>query len=43
MLGRKTGVGVLSFPHIILWNCCNHHLELAVADCLKEVIGDNHF
>jgi len=46
MLGRKAGVGVLlqkSFPHIILWHCCNHRLELAVADCLKEVSGINHF
>lgn len=46
MLGRKAGVGVLlqkSFPHIILQHCCNHRLELAVADCLKEVSGINHF
>jgi len=45
-LGRKAGVGVLlqkSFPHIILWHCCNHRLELAVADCLKEVSEINHF
>jgi len=39
MLGHKAGVGVLlqkSFSHIILWYCCNHHLELAVADCLNK-------
>ncbi|KAL4108076.1 hypothetical protein QTP88_018331 [Uroleucon formosanum] len=41
MLGRKARVGVLlqkSFPHIILWHCCNHRLELAVADCFKELL-----
>lgn len=46
MLGRKTGVGTLlknDFPNIITWHCCNHRLELAVNDTLKEVSGLNHF
>lgn len=46
MLGRKSGVGALlksTFPDIIIWHCCNHRLELAVSDTLKEVNGLNHF
>lgn len=46
MLGRKSGVGTLlknDFPNIITWHCCNHRLELAVNDTLKEVSGLNHF
>ncbi|CAI6372550.1 unnamed protein product [Macrosiphum euphorbiae] len=46
MLGRKSGVGTLlknDFPNIITWHCCNHRLELAVNDILKEVSGLNHF
>lgn len=46
MLGRTSGVGVKLqkiYPNIILWHCCNHRLELAVSDTLKEVHGTNHF
>jgi len=46
MLGRKAGVGALllnHFPDLIVWHCCNHRLELAVSDTLKEVNGVNHF
>lgn len=46
MLGRKSGVGVKLekiYPNIILWHYCNHRLELAVSDTLKEVHGTNHF
>lgn len=46
MLGRKSGVSTLlkkDFPNIISWHCCNHRLELAVSDTLKEVSGINHF
>lgn len=46
MLGRVSGVGVKLqnvYPNIILWHCCNHRLELAVSDTLKEVNGTNHF
>lgn len=46
MLGRVSGVGVKLqnvYPNIILWHCCNHRLELAVSDTLKEVHGTNHF
>jgi len=46
MLGRKAGVGVLLqkiFPDLIIWHCCNHRLELAVSDTIKEVQGLNHF
>lgn len=46
MLGRISGVGVKSqrlYPNIIIWHCCNHRLELAVSDTLKEVQGINHF
>ncbi|CAI6372749.1 unnamed protein product [Macrosiphum euphorbiae] len=46
MLGRVSGVGVKLqnfYPNIILWHCCNHRLELAVSDTLKEVHRTNHF
>lgn len=40
MLGRVSGVGghlQNMYPNIIIWHCCNHRLELAVTDTLKEV------
>jgi len=46
MLGRISGVGTQLqkiFPDIIVWHCCNHRLELAVSDTLKEIHGTNHF
>lgn len=46
MLGRLSGVGVQLqslYPNILIWHCCNHRLELAVSDTLKEVQGTNHF
>jgi hypothetical protein len=46
MLGRLSGVGVQlqsMYPNILIWHCCNHRLELAVSDTLKEVQGTNHF
>lgn len=46
MLGRKAGVGALllkHFPDLIVWHCCNHLLEHAVRDTLKEIHGVNHF
>lgn len=46
MLGRISGVGTQlqkTFPDIIVWHCCNHRLELAVSDTLKEIHGTNDF
>jgi len=46
MLGRISGVDIKLqrlYPNIIVWHCCNHRLELAVSDTLKEVQGINHF
>lgn len=46
MLGRVAGVGVklkTMYPNIVVWHCCNHRLELAVCDTLKEVSGTNNF
>lgn len=46
MLGKKVRIGSLlqkQFPDLIIWHCCNHQLELAVNDKLKEVNGVNHF
>jgi hypothetical protein len=46
ILGRNAGVSALlkkDFPNLISWHCCNHRLELAVNDSLKEVNGLNHF
>lgn len=46
MLGRVSGVGIQlknMYPKIIVWHCCNHHLELAVSDILKEINAFNHF
>jgi len=40
MLGRISGVGTqlkIMYPKIIVWHCCNHCLELAVCDTLKEI------
>lgn len=46
MLGRVAGVGIklkTMYPNIVVWHCCNHKLELAVCDTLKEVSGTNNF
>ena len=46
MLGRRAGVATqlcTRFPHLYVWHCSNHHLELAVGDVVKEVSGLNHF
>ncbi len=46
MLGKKAEVAsqlCSEFPHIFVWHCLNHHLELAVGDVMKEVSGLNHF
>lgn len=46
MLGRKSGVGIQlkkMYPQIILWHCCNHRLELAVCDTVKEINAINNF
>lgn len=46
MLGRIAGVGAQlkkMYPNIVIWHCCNHRLELAVCDTLKEVSGINNF
>jgi len=45
-LGRISGVGTQiqkTFPDIKVWHCCNHCLEFAVSDTLKEIHGTNHF
>lgn len=39
MLGRKSGVAArlqLLYPHLIVWHCLNHRLELAVGDTVKH-------
>jgi len=41
MLGRISGVGTQL--KIIVWHCCNHRLELAVCDTLKEINAINNF
>eukprot|EP00102_Acyrthosiphon_pisum_P010394 XP_008178697.1 PREDICTED: E3 SUMO-protein ligase KIAA1586-like [Acyrthosiphon pisum] len=46
ILGRIAGVGAQlkkMYPNIVIWHCCNHRLELAVCDTLKEVSGINNF
>jgi len=46
MLGRISDVGTQLqkiYPNIIISHCCNHFLELAVSDTLKEIQGTNHF
>lgn len=46
MLGKSSGVATLlknKFPHLIIWHCSNHRLELAVNDTIKEVDGINNF
>lgn len=46
MSERKSGVGALLkiwMPDLIVWHCCNHRLELAFTNTLKEVQGLNHF
>lgn len=46
MLGRRAGVATqlcTRFPHLYVWHCSNHCLELAVSDVVKEVSGLNHF
>ncbi|XP_069481527.1 E3 SUMO-protein ligase KIAA1586-like [Ambystoma mexicanum] len=32
-----------NYPGLLVWRCCNHRLELAVGDALKEVCGTNNF
>lgn len=44
MLGRISGTQLQKmYPNIIICHCCNHRLELAVSDTLKEIQGTNHF
>ena len=46
MLGKQSGVCaklVSQFPHIVVWHCSNHRLELSVHDTVEEVAGVNHF
>lgn len=46
MLGRRARVAThlcTRFPHLYVWHCSNHRLELAVGDVVKEVSGLNHF
>lgn len=46
MLGRKAGVAAqlcAKFPHLFVWHCLNHRLELAVGDVLKQINGMNNF
>ena len=46
MLGTKSGVRKLlkdKFPEIILWDCLNHRLELAVGNALESISGTNDF
>ena len=46
MIGRKAGVGKLltdKYPDLLVWNCSNHRLELAVDDVVNEIAGINHF
>ena len=32
-----------SFPNVVLWNCFDHCLELAVGNAFSEINGINHF
>lgn len=46
MLGRIGGLHTLikeNYPHIILWHCSAHRLELSVNDALKSINATNHF
>lgn len=46
MTGCKSGVATRlkdQYPHLVLWHCANHRLELAVGDTVSEVSGLNHF
>jgi len=46
MFGSHCGVAKRvqqSFPNVVLWNCFNHRLELAVGDAISEINGVNHF
>lgn len=46
MLGRRAGFAAqlcTRFPHMYVWHCSNHRLELAVGNVLKEVGGLSHF
>lgn len=45
MLGRRTGVAsrlVEKFPHLIVWHCSNHRLELAVHDVVHGISAVCH-
>lgn len=46
MLRRKSAVGALlkkNFADLIIWHFCNHRLQFAVSDILKEVQVLNYF
>lgn len=46
MLGSNSGVGTQLkklVPDLLVWHCCNHRLELAVDDAVKDVSGLNPF
>ncbi|XP_037540253.1 E3 SUMO-protein ligase KIAA1586-like [Nematolebias whitei] len=46
VLGRRSGVASrlhALFPHITVWHCSAHRLELAVNDVVKEMETINHF
>lgn len=46
MIGRVSGVSTQLkhlYPDLIVWHCCNHRLELAVGDTIKDNGEINHF
>jgi hypothetical protein len=46
MLGNKSGVAsnlLKMYPHLIVWHCLSHRLELAVSDAVGEITAVNHF
>lgn len=46
MIGKNSGVPTRlkqMFPHLIIWHCSNHRLELALNDAMNEVAGINNF
>ncbi|RXM34084.1 hypothetical protein EOD39_14433 [Acipenser ruthenus] len=48
MTGRVSGVATQLrraelYPDLVVWHCCNHRVELAVGDTIKEIFGINHF
>lgn len=46
MLGVRSGVATrlrARFPHLFIWHCLNHKLELAVGDVIKDITNVNHF